>query len=274
MPGIKISVIISTYNSPLWLQKVLWGYEVQSFTDFEIIVADDGSGEETRKLIEETAKTSTLTVKHVWHEDDGFRKCDILNKALLESSNEYVVYTDGDCIPHPELLAVHAEHARPGRFLSGGYCKLPMRTSQALDKSHIQSGQAFQIGWLWKHGFGLKQKWLKILARPLKLNTILDRISRAKKTFNGNNSSCYRKDAIEVGGLDERMGYGGEDREFGYRLENLGLSPKVIRYSALCLHLDHARGYVDQTIRQRNEQIIRHTKTTGSMRTEYGIEHP
>ena len=128
----KISVIISTYNSPLWLRKVLWGYETQSFKDFELVIADDGSGEETKQLVQDFKANSPLTVHHVWHEDNGFQKCSILNKAIRKSSHEYLVFTDGDCVPHPTLLETHAGNAEHGRFLSGGYCKLPMTTSKAI----------------------------------------------------------------------------------------------------------------------------------------------
>ena len=267
----KISVIISTYNSPEWLEKVLWGYECQSYDQFEIVIADDGSGDETRELIEGFAKQSTVPVKHVWQEDNGFQKCAILNKAILETRGKYLVFTDGDCIPHQHFLRTHAEFAKRGQFLSGGYCKLPMGTSEQVNRDAIQTGNVFTLRWLFAHGFGLKQKWLKVAGISWGLNRFLDSISPAKKTFNGNNSSCFRSDALAVGGFDERLGYGGEDREFGYRLENSGIKPFVIRYSALCLHLDHARGYVDQDIRRRNDEIIAETRNNSVVHTEYGI---
>src|SRR6056297_2680694 len=121
----KLSVIISTYNSPEWLEKVLWGYSVQSHNDFEIIIADDGSGAETRQLIDRMRQQTGLTIRHIWQEDKGFRKCRILNLAVLESATDYLVFTDGDCIPRRDFLEVHATEAEPGRFLSGGYHKLP-----------------------------------------------------------------------------------------------------------------------------------------------------
>ncbi|MCB1460746.1 MAG: glycosyltransferase family 2 protein, partial [Nitratireductor sp.] len=240
----KISVIISTYNSPAWLEKVLAGYLCQIDSDFEIMIADDGSREETRELVERLAASFTVPVRHIWQPDDGFRKCTILNKAIRECRGEYLIFTDGDCIPRSDLISVHRALAQRGHFLSGGYCKLPMPTSEAISPSDIRSGDAFQVRWLMRHGYRPTLKWLKILARPWGLDGLLNRLPFAKPTFNGNNSSCYRKDALAIGGFDERMGYGGEDREFGYRLQNSGISPKVIRYSALALHLDHKRGYV------------------------------
>src|SRR6056297_132832 len=92
--AMQISVIISTYNSPDWLEKTLWGYFVQSYKKFEVIIADDGSTSETRQLIDCISEQSDFTIKHVWQKDEGFRKCRILNKAILETESEYLVFTD------------------------------------------------------------------------------------------------------------------------------------------------------------------------------------
>ena len=96
-------------------------------------------------------------------------------------------------------------------------------------------------------------------------------ITPAKRSFNGNNSSCFKTDALAVGGFDERIRYGGGDREFGHRLENAGVKPLVVRYSALCLHLDHARGYKDPEIRKANLAIIDETRSGARTRTDHGI---
>src|SRR5262245_85520 len=119
----KLSVIISTYNNPKWLEKVLWGYESQTHRDFEVVIADDGSGEPTRELIEKFKKESSLQIIHVWHPDDGFQKSAILNKAIVASTTDYLVFSDGDCIPRNDFLEVHAQNLSPGHFLSGGYFK-------------------------------------------------------------------------------------------------------------------------------------------------------
>ena len=138
-----ISVIISTYNAPRWLEKVIWGYEAQSFRDFELVIADDGSGEETRKLIERYQKDSEIRIRHVWHEDDGFRKCTIMNAAIRESKGAYLVFSDGDCIPRGDFLEQHVRYRQEGFFLSGGYSKLNMEGSERIDRELIISGIAF-----------------------------------------------------------------------------------------------------------------------------------
>lgn len=118
-----IGVIISTYNNPQWLEKTLWGYTAQTRPADEIIIADDGSRPETAELIRSFEKR--LPVRHVWHEDNGFRKTIILNKALAMATADYLVFTDQDCVPRHDFLATHERMACSGRFLSGGYFKLP-----------------------------------------------------------------------------------------------------------------------------------------------------
>ena len=269
--AMKVSVIVSTYNSPEWLEKVFWGYAHQSDRDFEVVVADDGSREPTRRLIDDWKKRGSFPLSHVWHGDDGFRKWSIVNQAILVAKGDYLIFSDGDCIPRGEVVATHRHMARPGHFLSGGYCKLPMATSRAIMETDIATGRAFSVSWLMRHGYSLSPKWLKILALPLRMDGLLNAISPAARTFNGNNSSCWRADALRVGGFDERIRYGGGDREFGYRLENAGVRPVVIRYSALCLHLDHARGYKDEAVRAANEAIIAETRSNRAIRTGHGL---
>ena len=114
----KIGVIISTYNNPKWLEKVLWGYICQERKADEIIIADDGSTDETRQLLERYK--SELPIKHIWHEDRGFQKSEILNKAIIASESEYLIFTDQDCIPREDFISIHEKYAEKGFFLSGG----------------------------------------------------------------------------------------------------------------------------------------------------------
>ncbi len=266
----KLSVIISTYNSPRWLEKVLWGYSVQTHTDFEIVMADDGSTSETRDLIDRMRTDTGLTIKHVWQPDEGFQKCRILNKAVLEAEAEYLVFTDGDCIPRSDFLAVHDREAEPGRFLSGGYHKLPMSTSEAITRKDIVSGRCFDLDWLKSHGLKSSYKNSKLTASPRQA-VLFNRLTPTRCRFKGSNGSAWRKDVLAVNGFDETMAYGGEDREFGVRLNNAGVRPKHVRYNAIVLHLDHARGYRDPAIIQANKAHRIRVDRQGITRTEHGI---
>lgn len=266
-----LSVIFTTYNSPDWLDKVLWGYRSQVFRDFELIIADDGSGEATAKLIAEVKKAVDFPLHHVWHEDKGFRKCEILNKAILQASADYLVFSDGDCIPRNDFLQAHAKGSRPGHFLSGGAIRLPMALSQKIRPEDIVEQRAFDPGWL--SGNGLEQSALKRLRFTTRSSAagLMNRITPTKATWNGGNASAWKKDVLAVNGFDERMRYGAQDREFGERLVNNGVLGLQARYSAVCVHLDHQRGYVNEEDLRRNAAIRQITRKSGVYWTPYGI---
>lgn len=266
----KTSVIFSTYNSTKWLEKVLWGFNAQTDPDFEIVIADDGSKTETADLIKRFQSDTDLRIQHVWQEDDGFQKCRIMNKAILASTGDYLIFTDGDCIPRSDFIATHKANAEPGYYLSGGYFKLPMETSEAISKQDINNGNAFDADWLIKHGLKNSFKTNKLTAKGLK-QTLLNTLTPTKRTWNGHNASTFKENFFKVNGFDERMQYGGEDCEFGDRLRNSGIKAKQIRYSAICIHLDHARGYVNDEMLKKNKAIRDATTQNKLTKTEFGL---
>ena len=144
----KITVIISTYNAEEWLEKVLIGYSVQTYKDFNIIIADDGSRASTKELIDSYANNFPVPIKHLWHEDLGYRRQEILNIAIIDADHEYILMTDGDCIPRKDFVELHAQLAEKGKFLSGGYCKLTMKTSKFITTEDIIIGNCFNVKWL------------------------------------------------------------------------------------------------------------------------------
>ena len=107
-----ISIILTTYNSETWLEKVLWGYTMQSYIDFELIIADDGSTNETKNLIEKFQTKFKNPIIHVWQKDEGFQKTKILNKAIIKATCEYILFSDGDCIPRNDFVATHLKNQK------------------------------------------------------------------------------------------------------------------------------------------------------------------
>ena len=265
----SIGVIISTYNNPTWLQKVLWGYTCQTVMPDEIIIADDGSRDETRKLID--SFRDRLPVKHVWHPDNGFQKCRILNMAILEATSDYLIFTDQDCIPRNDFVEVHLKYAQKGYLLSGGYVRLPMELSKNIIEEDIRSGNAFSLRWSLKGGLPLNFKCTKLIKSKV-FTQLMNFITPTRATWNGCNSSGWKADMLTINGFNEEMQYGGQDREFGERLVNLGLKSKQIRYSAILLHLDHSRPYKTPESIAKNVSIRKNTRKNKIIETPRGIK--
>ncbi|WP_299112771.1 glycosyltransferase family 2 protein [uncultured Winogradskyella sp.] len=267
---LKASVIISTYNQPEWLRLVLYSYHLQSAKCFEIIIADDGSDNNTKTVIEDFKNKTDLKVVHVWQEDDGFRKTEILNKAILVSDSRYLIFTDGDCIARQDFVKTHLKLQKPSCALSGGYFKLTEKVSGLIDKYVIENQKCFDVDWLLENGQPKTFKLNKLTTSDFK-SRFLNTITPTKATFDGMNVSCYKSDIIAVNGFDERMKYGGEDREVGERMMNNGVKFLQIRYSAICLHLYHDRPYKNEKTLLENKTIRKETKKTKSRFTEFGI---
>lgn len=268
--AIEASVIISTYNRPDWLEKVLWGFEEQFFQNFEIVIADDGSTKETEKLIQHFQEHSPLKITHVWHEDKGFRKTKILNKAINASKADYLIFTDGDCIPRNDFVSTHLSLRKPEHYLSAGYLKLTSEISGKITRENIVKQDCFNPEWLLKHGLNRTFKLNKLSLSRVK-TTFLNNITTSRQTWNGNNASGWRSDIVAVNGFDERMAYGGEDREFGERLINNGVKSLQIRYSTVAIHLEHTRDYVEKEMVLKNKALRRITRREKRVWTSYGL---
>lgn len=266
----RISVVISTFNSPVWLEKVLWGYQCQIHQDFELVIADDGSDSKTRQVLERIHTDSGMRINHVWQQDRGFRKCRILNKAIVAAAEKYIVFTDGDCIPRNDFLQVHAMHAAPGYYLSGSYFKLPISTSEAITEDDIVSGRCFDLQWLKQNGLKPGRKHRK-LATTRRSALWLNRLTPTRCNLKGSNASAWKADLMKVNGFDERMGWGGEDRELGIRLRNIGVKPRHVRYNAICVHLDHSRAYRDPQVVAANKNLRIESQKKRLITTSHGI---
>lgn len=271
MKNVNITVIVSTYNMVDWLEKVLWGYSIQTYKHFDILIADDGSGPETKDLIDRFKKDYPVKIHHLWHEDKGYRRQELLNIAMVQAKGDYIIMTDGDCIPRKDFVEVHAKFVEEGKYLAGGYCKLGMDLSKKISKEDILSEKCFDFKWL-------KSQEKLGLSNTLKLGTsnsmrdFLDKFTPTNTGFSNCNSSGWKKDFLMINGYDERMQYGGPDREFGERLVNGGIDGVQIRHKAIVLHLDHSRGYKNKESTDRNLAIRAFNKKNKIVQTAYGIK--
>ena len=268
----RAAVILSTYDQPEWLQKALWGYARQTHRDFEVVVADDGSDAATRAVIDEArAAYPGLELRHVWHPDRGYRKCVILNRAILAADAPYLIFSDGDCIPRHDFVATHVGLARPGAFLSGGAVRLPKEASEAITEDDVVTGRAFDVAWLVEHGFEPGRRRLRFLTGTA-WPAVLDALTPTRATWNGGNASTWRDVVVRANGFEHEMGYGGQDREFGERLRNLGIDGVPIRHRAVTIHLEHGRPYRSEDPMRRNRELRDDTVRSGRVRARCGID--
>lgn len=265
-----VSVILSTYESPDWLTKVIWGYAAQTHRQFELVIADDGSSPGTAQRIEKLRRATQLSLHHVWQVKQGFGKCRILNRAIRAAAADYLVFSDGDCIPRADFLAQHVRLAAPGRMLSGGMFRLPRALSERISVDDIFSGRFTDVRWLIRRGHMRNHKLLLLTPRG-RVATLFDKLTTTRATFNGHNASVWKNDVLRVNGFDERLGYGGLDREMGERLVNAGVRPMQIRHRAVCVHLDHPRNYVDPAVVANNHKIRAENRRINAQWTPYGI---
>jgi hypothetical protein len=166
---------------------------------------------------------------------------------------------------------VHHANARRGSFLSGGYLKLPLETSRLITKEDVLAGNATDYTWLRAHGTRRSRRLSRMRWGPL-TSVLLDMITTTAPTFNGHNSSVWRDDLVAVNGFDERLEYGGLDRELGERLEHAGVRGRQLRHRALVVHLDHPRGYRNAEAMAKNRAIRDEVARLKLHRTPYGLD--
>ena len=271
-PG-SVEVVVSTYNNPRALDLALCALRRQSVAEFNVCVADDGSGQATRDLLNEWALSFGPRLRHIWHSDHGFRKNRILNKAIASSTAEYLIFLDGDCVPGRVFVERHLALSKPDRFCTGGVIRLNLPTSNAIAREQIESGEVFTAQWLSDHqaldSFGSR---LKAGLYPAWLSGLAETLTPVSKTWNGGNSSTWRINLIKVNGFDENFGYGAEDIELGYRLNNAGIRGRHLRYTAPVLHLEHERDYADLAGKEKNKETAQQVRKGGKTLSDQGID--
>lgn len=262
------SVVVTTYNNPRALELVLAGLARQTHPPLEVLVADDGSGPETRGVVRARAAKSPFPVEHLWHPDDGPRKTAILNKAVVAARGEYLVFLDGDCVPPAGMLREHLRHARPGRFVTGGKICLNEAQSARLTEERLCAGELDRIRPWW---LGLERAHRAVFGRLPVVKDLLDGIRRGGCSWPGENSSTYKEHVERVNGFDERFTIQWEDQDFGNRLVAAGFVACSIRYRAPVFHLDHGRSYIDAEAVLRNKALMQANLEAGVVATPWGI---
>ena len=272
MAAVLTELVVATYENPHALALCLTSAALLAPAPDSIAIADDGSGPETAAVVDAFRARSPVPLRHVWHEDRGFQKNAILNRAIASSEADFLVFIDGDVLLRPDFLGHHLALARPDRWSSGSLIRLDAAATAAVTADLIASGRVFARDWLREHRaidrFGT---WLKTRPLPQPLLKTLDAVTPVQKAWGGANSSAFRAALVAVNGFDEAMKYGGEDKELGVRLTNNGVRGQHLRYVASVVHLDHGRGYVDRALIAANKARIREARRSGASWTPDGI---
>lgn len=258
------------YNKPEVLRFVLAACRRETFKEFEVIIADDGSGPEVARVVKETQTQSDFSINHLWHEDKGWQKNAMLNNAIRVAQAEYLVFIDGDCLPGKHFLQDHWNEREEAKVLLGRRVETSERWSKDLTLEKVESGEFERYGWReWLDG--LKGDSLRVedgLRIPSKmLRTVLLRNVRGML---GSNFSVAKKHLVAINGFDELYnGPGcGEDSDPQYRLSHIGVEGKSMRNLAIQYHVWHPRTKVSDACWQRFEAV----KKTSEPRCKVGLE--
>lgn len=227
-----LSVILSTYNRPDALERVLEAYNDVAGTAFEVLVADDGSTPETGELVERLSRRVSFPLVHVWQEDAGFRLAAARNRAVRQARGEILVFTDGDCIPFPGCLRLHGERCRPGVAHAGGRCLLTEGETRGLLAGDASVEELFRVVLAREEGARRRDWWKNRFYRATRL--------KPRPKLLAANAAVHRRDFERVNGFDERFeGWGYEDEDLARRLRRSGVRSSDGTLDCLVLHLFH-----------------------------------
>jgi glycosyltransferase involved in cell wall biosynthesis len=257
----ETSLLISTYNWTDSLELVINSIMIQSVLPTEIIIADDGSTDETKLLIERFKHKTSIPIHHIWQEDLGFRKSKILNKAMVQTTTDYIIQIDGDCIMSKYFVEDHLKASQKGVYLYGSRVNiLPEFVADVFKKKQIV--------------FNFFSKEIKNKSRSLHIPSFSyfykshDEIS---KKFRGCNVSYWREDFIAVNGYNEDFeGWGREDSDLVIRMGNNGVRAKRLRYAGIVFHIFHKTNSKENF--ELNDKIQNETISNKTIRVINGVD--
>lgn len=243
----KIALIITTYNWKEALDAVLSSVLKQTFLPDEVIIADDGSRQDTAELIKKYQITFPCPLIHSWQEDDGFRLSASRNKAIALASSEYIVLIDGDMVLDPNFILSHKKNARENHFVQGGR----VLTNKSLSLLMLKMAYTPKL-----FDKGIKNRHNSINSNLL--SKIFSKVKNTARSTRGCNMAFWRDDCISINGFNEDfVGWGREDSEFTHRLLNLKLNRLYLKFAGVAYHLHHneaSRELIDD-----NEKILERT---------------
>ncbi len=259
--GATSSLLVATYDWPEALAVILESVAAQTVLPGEVLVADDGSGEPTRRLVESARGRFPVPLRHVWQPDDGFRAGQIRNKAVAAACGAYVIQIDGDMVLHPEFVRDHLAAARPGRFIGGSRVVLGPDATRRLIAGGARPGA---LG----RDVGNRLNALRLPAVGRALARFIS--PRSLESIRGCNLSYWRDDFLAVNGYDEAyVGWGREDTDLIVRFREYGLERTFFKLRGVAYHLHHreaSRARLDL-----NDERLGRAISGASYRCERGV---
>jgi glycosyltransferase involved in cell wall biosynthesis len=264
----QISVIVTTYNREDALGAALRGLERQTDRNFEIIVADDGSGEATRDFVTRRAARIDISLKHVWQEDRGFRAAEIRNRGILASRGSYCIFLDGDCIPRPDFIAVHRRLAEPGWFVTGNRVLLSRDLTDRVLAHAIEPERWGLATWIALRARRQINRLAPLL--PLPAGSLRKLRTGAWRGARSCNLAVWRSDLDWVDGFDAAFsGWGLEDSDLLIRLLHAGLRRKDGNFATGVLHLWHPE--YDRSCLPENQRRLDEVEQSDRIRAIAGM---
>lgn len=265
----KIAVIVLTYNRPLALLAVLRALLPQCGGQDQVWVADDGSTEENQHRARVGMAGAGVAVHHVWHPDSGFTAARARNMAAARVQAEYLVFLDGDCVPHPHWLSQHRALAEQGCFVNGSRVLLNPTLTQQVESQAVELSTWGRTQWLAARGRGQCNKLTQLVQWP----SLPGRRHRAFqwKGIRSCNFALWRQDFVAVNGFDESFkGWGHEDADLVLRLHNLGLQRKNGHCATEVFHLWHREN--DRSLELSNRRLLQDRMEQGLTRAVIGLD--
>lgn len=258
----KISLVISTYNWPEALRLSLLSLKHQTTMPYEVIIADDGSGPETAEMIEYMSRQIPIPIHRVWHEDKGFRKTIIMNKAIRQAKGEYIIQIDGDIVMHPNFIEDHVSVIEKGYFIRGCRALINRKNTEKYLLMPDSDMEYFNIS---GDNNTLNSKRITLLSR------IFTHKSLAILNVKGCNMAYWKEDFVKVNGYNNDIqGWGHEDIELAIRLHNAGVHMKKMKFKGIAFHLEHTHySRHNEHINKKLAILTLNKKTT---KAEHGYE--
>jgi glycosyltransferase involved in cell wall biosynthesis len=264
------SLIVSTYNRPDALERVLLGLNDQLRSDFEVIVADDGSSDDTVARASNLESRLDYPFTLVRQEHRGFHAARARNLAVLRASGDYLIFLDGDCVPFPDFIDGHARLAEPRRFVAGNRILLSRSFTERVLRDGLPVTKWSRRSWIAARLKGDVPRFSPLFRLPLgPLRSIRRTRWEGAKTCN---LGVWRRDFFEIDGFDESYkGWGHEDADLVARLIHAGVERKDGRFAVPVLHLWHPQA--DRSMLEDNERRLEHVLESRAVKAWLGISH-